>query len=119
MPLIATDAAVQDVQESLRAWVTSWSSKDVPRYLGFYAKDFKPDTMTHAAWVAQRSRRVGKAGPIKIELADVKVRQLDSNRVESVFTQIYTSKDFSERVSKTLTWNRIDGRWAIVAESAN
>ncbi|MEP7299425.1 MAG: TolC family protein, partial [Burkholderiales bacterium] len=117
MPLIATDAGVPDVQESLRAWATSWSSKDVPRYLAFYAKDFKPDSMTHAAWVAQRTRRVAKAGAIKVELADVKVRQVDPNQVDAAFTQIYTSNGFSDRVAKTLTWKRIDGRWVIVAES--
>jgi len=117
MPLIATDAGVQDVQESLRAWVASWSAKDTQRYIGFYAKDYKPGTMSHAAWVAQRTRRVGKAGTIKVELADVKVRQIDANQVEAAFTQIYTSDGFADRVAKVQTWKRIDGRWAIVDES--
>ena len=117
MPLIATDAGVQDVQESLRAWATSWSAKNTQRYIGFYAKDFKPGATSHAAWVAERTRRISKAGTIKVELADVKVRQIDPNQVEAAFTQTYTSNGFADRVAKVQTWKRIDGRWAIVDES--
>ena len=118
-PLPANDTGVRDVNAAVGAWVAAWSAKDTERYLGFYTKDFKTATLTHDAWLAQRKRLVGKAGPIKVELSDVKTRQIAADQVEASFTQNYVSDNFKDRVAKTQVWKRVDGKWLIVSEATN
>ena len=40
------------------------------------------------------------------------------DRATTTFTQAYRSASYQDRVRKTLEWRLVDGRWVIVAESA-
>jgi adhesin transport system outer membrane protein len=108
--------AVQTVTERLRAWVAAWTSKDIDRYMGFYAKDFAPARSTSAKWINERRRLVGKPGPIDVQLGEVQV-EAKGDAVVTSFIQNYHSQNFRDSTPKVLTWKQIAGQWVIVKES--
>jgi len=60
---------------------------------------------------------VGRAGAVKVTLANVQARSLGGTRVETSFDQSYSSTSLKDSMHKTLVWERVDGQWKIVAES--
>lgn len=115
-PIVADAAAVQTVTQRLDDWAASWRAKDVERYLGFYSKAFAPARSTHAKWVQERRRLVGKDGTIDVKIEGVKVSP-QGDAVQTAFTQTYTSANFKDQSAKVLTWRQESGQWVIVKES--
>ena len=115
--VIADAAAVQTVADRLRDWAQAWMSKDVDKYFSFYGKDFKANRSSHAKWVAERRRLVGKTGPIELKLGDVHTAAASADSVQTSFEQIYTSSNFKDSTRKVLTWKMEDHQWVIVEES--
>jgi adhesin transport system outer membrane protein len=109
-------ADVPKVEQRLRDWVAAWMSKDISRYMTFYAKEFSPSKTSWTKWTAERSRLVGKKGPINIEIDNVKAYAQGSFVVTS-FLQKYNSNDFKDVSQKTLTWRLVNGQWIIFKES--
>jgi len=108
--------AVETVTERLRGWAAAWMSKDIDRYMGFYAKDFAPARSTSAKWINERRRLVGKPGPIEVKLDQVKA-EAKGDTVVTSFTQNYSSDRYKDVSQKALTWKQINGLWVIVKES--
>ena len=94
----------------------AWESKDVERYIGFYARDFQPSTGSRSQWLALRRRLVTRDGPIEVRIGNVQTRALSADTVETRFDQRYASQDFNARTQKTLTWRRQGDQWLIVGE---
>ncbi len=103
--------------QRLQDWAAAWMAKDVDHYMSFYSKNFQATTMSTQRWMQERRRLVGKKGEIDVDISDVHTRQIDPDTVETTFHQAYTSDDYSDDVTKTLTWKREDGRWNIIRES--
>ena len=101
----------------LNDWVAAWAAKDVPRYMSFYAPGFSSALGDADAWKAKRRALVGKKGSIRVKIEDIQTNTLTADRVETTFKQTYKSANFSDSVSKTLTWQQIDGQWFIVKET--
>lgn len=101
----------------LNDWAAAWESKDVERYLGFYAPDFKPARGGAAAWKADRRAKVGKPGPIGVKVEEIQTLVLAPDRVETRFKQTYRSSGFNDVGNKALTWQRTGDQWFIVKES--
>jgi adhesin transport system outer membrane protein len=108
--------ATGTVTERLRGWAAAWMSKDIDRYMGFYAKDFAPARSTSAKWINERRRLLGKPGPIDVQLGQVKA-EAKGDAVVTSFTQNYTSQNYKDSSPKALTWKQISGQWVIVKES--
>ena len=66
----------------------------------------------------QREQRIGKAADIRVELRDVTVKMEAPDRAAVSFRQNYFSGTYSDASDKTLEWQRIDGKWLIVRETA-
>lgn len=116
-PVVLADAAaVQTVAQRLDDWAASWRAKDVERYLGFYSKSFAPARSTHAKWVQERRRLVGKEGTIDLKLDGIKT-SAQGDAVQTAFTQTYTSANFKDQTAKLLTWRQEAQQWVIVKES--
>ena len=110
------DKAIDDVTQRVHAWAAAWSTKDVDRYLAFYDSAYAPPGSSHAAWVEQRKRRLGKDGPIEVRIESLKVAATGPNTVEVSFDQAYTSLDYRDHVAKTQVWSRSGEQWRIVSE---
>jgi tetratricopeptide (TPR) repeat protein len=108
-----------ELQNAVMAWAEAWSKQDVTKYLGFYGPEFKtPTGMSREDWEAQRKDRVGKPGSIEIDISNLKISMLGSNRAEMRFRQAYRSDQFKSRAWKTLIWKQHGDRWLILEERA-
>jgi hypothetical protein len=104
--------------QSLDAWANAWRTKNADVYLSAYSAKFKPEGMSHKAWMAQRKQRVG-ANPAEITLVLDKVNVVaDAKKAEVTFIQHYTTGKFSDSVAKVLNFENENGRWLIIKESA-
>ncbi|MGZ8270997.1 MAG: outer membrane protein assembly factor BamE domain-containing protein [Methylophilus sp.] len=113
------EASKQAVMAALNTWADAWRNKDFNQYVNAYANDFRPDGLTsHKAWVAQRKARVAKRkDDISLALEDV-TTQVSGNKATIQFFQRYTSKVYSDEVTKQLDFE-LDpktNRWLIVKE---
>lgn len=117
----ANSAAGADslLQSRTTAWGAAWAARDIPAYLGFYAPGFRPEGgLSREAWAKQREQRIGKAADIRLEIRDPVVKEEVGDRATVSFRQIYASGAFSDVTDKTLEWQRIEGKWMIVRETA-
>ncbi len=115
-PAPAQVADVPKVEQRLRDWVAAWMSKDISRYMTFYAKEFSPSKTSWGKWTAERARLVGKKGPISIKLDNIKAYE-QGDFVVTSFVQDYKSDDYKDVSDKTLTWRLVNGQWIIFKES--
>ncbi len=115
-PVTPAQSATIAVQR-LHDWAAAWMSHDVDRYMSFYGPDFKPPKGTKPHWIAERRRRVGKPGAIKVVLGNIQAHVLTDSRVETAFDQAYISANFKDTTHKTLVWDRAGSEWKIVGES--
>lgn len=106
-----------DAAKSVEAWAAAWSKKDVKAYLGHYAKDFKtPGGESRSEWEAERSRRIGKPGPIQVSLEGLRITPEGADRATARFRQHYKSAGLKTSSAKVLSLVRHDGRWLIGQE---
>jgi outer membrane protein, adhesin transport system len=113
-PAATADAALDN---ALKQWLVAWSGRDVEAYLGAYAPSFTPaGDVARDAWAQKRRQVLGRTEKIAIEVANVQV-SVHGEHAETRFRQSYRSPSFSDVVLKTLTWQQIDGKWLIVAET--
>jgi outer membrane protein, adhesin transport system len=105
------------VLQQLDGWAAAWRAKDLPRYMGFYSARFEPTTMSYDEWLAQRRVRVTKPGPIGLKLDAIRTRALTPDTIETAFEQTYTSLDYSDKMSKVLTWRQESAQWLIQRET--
>ena len=100
----------------VKRWAEAWSAQDVKRYLGFYSKNFKPDSgLSRRRWEQQRTLRIANKQRIKVKVADI--RPLIKGKKATVsFRQSYRSESFGDTVRKTLTLEQGPSGWKIIRE---
>ena len=113
----STDEAPSEAVTALvEQWRQAWASKQVERYLAFYADTFRP---THhpsrAAWAEERQQRLTRPEPITLSIEQLQTTTTP-HEVKVTFGQHYQAGDFSETVRKALIWRKQAGRWLIVQE---
>jgi len=109
----------KNVQDTVMAWAAAWSSKDVAKYLSFYADDFKiPSGETHAAWEASRRERLSTPKFIKVDIRSLTLQFIDNDHVSARFHQSYTASHLKAAGRKTLLLVKSGGKWLIQEERA-
>ncbi len=112
-----SEALAETLRQRARDWAGAWSSQDPDAYLSFYSEGFQPaEGLSNQAWRAQRRDRLTGPEFIEVVLSDLEVIDADSDRPTTVFSQRYRSNTFQDQVTKSLTWERIDGAWRIISE---
>lgn len=117
---VATNQHENAVKDAVTQWADAWRNKNIATYLSAYADKFKPEGgLSKKAWVAQRKKRLAdKQGAISLTLEDVVVA-VDGNKASAQFYQQYSSKVYSDQVTKQLDFE-LDAktkRWLIVKEA--
>lgn len=113
---------IQEVQQTIHAWASAWSAKNVSQYLGAYSAKFQPISKTlktREAWEKNRRDVLNKPGTIQVQVTDLQIIMLNENRTQATFQQNYTSKNFRDQVKKTLSLERENSTWKIVREYAD
>lgn len=110
-----SEAAIETV---VLSWAQAWSSKDMPAYYGFYAKDFNPGGgQSLASWRTERQQRIGdRSGAISVEIDNLDIRMTGADTASAVFRQQYRSPTFKGDATKTLKMILRDGKWKIAQE---
>lgn len=104
------------VLDVVEAWAKAWSSQNVAKYLGYYAKDFQtPNKQSRTAWAEDRRSRIEGKGKIGVRIDDANI-SIDGNSATVKFKQFYTSDRLSSTSRKTLVLTKQDGKWLIKQE---
>ncbi|NNF15475.1 MAG: tetratricopeptide repeat protein [Gammaproteobacteria bacterium] len=116
-PPPAVEDASEDLVAAVRNWAAAWSGQNVDQYLASYSPNFTPSNgASYRAWASYRRERLTKPKVIEVELSDIQVEQIDENTATVSFGQKYRSDNYRDEVTKTLTLNKANGSWRIVAE---
>lgn len=117
---IVESAAVDNSSEVLKAvnaWAAAWSSKNVKKYLAFYADDFHtPAGESRAAWEASRQERISKPKSIHVGIGDATVKFSDNSHATVKFRQSYRASHMKTSGHKTLLMVKAGGKWLIQEE---
>ncbi len=109
-----------ELLQATHDWAAAWSTKNVKRYLSFYAPDFKiPGGESRAAWEKVRRERISKPKSIQVKLEEVKVSLIDATHANVSFRQHYTAPHFKSANDKTLEWVKTGKGWQIAEERSN
>ncbi|HEX5338156.1 MAG TPA: tetratricopeptide repeat protein [Gallionella sp.] len=108
-----------DVLKTVNAWAEAWSSKNVKKYLAFYAPDFDtPDGESRSSWAETRKERIGKPKSIHVGISDATVKFTDSTHATVQFRQSYRASHMHTSSHKTLLMVKSGGKWLIQEERA-
>ena len=108
-----------EVLKTVNAWAAAWSSKNVKKYLAFYADDFRtPDGESRAAWEATRQERISKPKSIHVGISDATVKFGDNSHATVKFRQSYRASHLKTSGHKTLVMVLSGGKWLIQEEHA-
>lgn len=107
----------EEIVKTLKAWAAAWSAKDVPAYLGFYAKDFKtPGNQPRDEWEKARRVRIEAPKSISVGLESIKVK-LSGATAQVTFHQNYKSDTLKQMgATKTVIMSKAGGKWQIAEE---
>ena len=118
-PAAVNKPSEQDLVTTVKLWAEKWSARDVEGYVAAYAEEFMPaDGSSRSSWVAQRRDRIRKSRSIRVELANIKVRFLNNQVAQVMFTQNYQSDSYQDNIDKTLLLRWQNGHWLIAEESS-
>ncbi len=101
------------------AWHTDWESRNSDRYLAHYAREFRSEGMSLAAWSAHKRAVTAAKSWIKVALTDVSVFRSPGKEDVMVvtFNQDYRSNSYAQQARKRQYWIREAGHWKIAYEA--
>lgn len=116
---ILADNKGKEVLKAVRDWAAAWSSKDVKRYLAFYAKDFKiPGGESRSEWETHRRERISGPKSITVTIKDPRIKFTDDGRASVTFRQIYRASHLQNVSNKTLVMMKSGDGWLIQEETS-
>ncbi len=121
-PVVASssnDANDNEVLKAVKSWAAAWSSKNVKKYLSFYADEFAtPNGESRGNWEALREDRISKPKSIEVGIENPSVSFSDSNHATVTFRQTYRASHLKTAGNKTLEMVKSGNQWLIAAERA-
>lgn len=106
-----------DLLTTVNAWAAAWASRNVQKYLSFYANDFHtPGGESRAAWAATRKERISKPKSIHVGISNATVSFNDSTHATVKFRQSYQASHMKTSGNKTLLMVKSGGNWLIQEE---
>jgi len=111
----AASADQQAVAAAVNAWAAAWASKDVDAYLAAYAPDFTANGQTHDQWVAERRARIEGKSAISVKIEGLETT-VNGDHATARFHQDYKAGPLVANSRKTLTLDKVDGKWLIRQE---
>jgi tetratricopeptide (TPR) repeat protein len=113
------DANDNEVLKAVKSWAAAWSSKNVKKYLAFYADEFTPPNgESRGDWESLRAERISKPKSIEVGIENPSVSFSDGNHATVTFRQTYRASHLKTSGNKTLEMMKSGNQWLIVAERA-
>jgi tetratricopeptide (TPR) repeat protein len=114
-PAAVASPEQQAVAAAVNAWAQAWASKDVDAYLAAYAPDFTANGQTHEQWVAERRARIVGKNAISVKVEGLETT-VNGDHATARFHQDYKAGALVASSHKTLTLQKVDGKWLIQQE---
>lgn len=116
-PPTAGGAAEAEVEAAVRAWAGAWSQRDTAAFIAAYGADFRGGAADAATWRRETQARLEARSRISVRVSELAV-SVDGDRAEARFQQNYESDQPGSRLRtrKTLSLQKVQGRWVIVDE---
>ncbi len=116
----AAPAADKAIAKTVDDWADAWSSRNVKKYLSYYASDFKtPNGESRSSWASMRRDRISKPKRIEIKVSHLKIRLADDSHATVSFHQDYKASNFKSSGPKTLLMVKSGNSWHIQEERAD
>ena len=108
----------EDFVDVFNSWISTWESRDVEKYLGFYSADFDNEGKNFDQW-ATHKRRVNRQKTF-IDIDAEKLSVFDYPSEENLrlveFYLDYKSNNYNGAAWIRQFWSQQDGAWQIVYE---
>ena len=109
----------EQVTDTLRSWVTTWSNRDIDNFLAHYSREFVPaDGLGLPEWIGKRTEELGSTDFIKVRLNEIRITQSASDLIIANFIQEYETDSVNNRSLKSLTLKFYQDRWLILKEES-
>ncbi len=105
----------REVLHLLEGWEQSWETKDVSRFIGFYASTFTSGKMDLQAWRKYKRNIFKRTKEIDVDLTPYNILQHDHYVIVS-FLQEYHADRYSDIGIKRLFLIRENNQWKILGE---
>lgn len=116
-PEPVTENPANEIRTVIRDWAAAWSNQDVDGYLRAYSRNFRPaNGAPLASWIDYRRQRLTAPSFIAVEVGDIDIEMVSSDRARASFVQGYRSDNYQDQVVKTLTMSRTNDGWQITSE---
>lgn len=107
------------VTDTLRSWVTTWSNRDVDNFLAHYSREFVPaDGLGLPEWIGKRTEELSSTDFIKVRLNEIRITQSSADLIIANFIQEYETDSVNNRSLKSLTLKFYQDRWLILKEES-
>lgn len=107
----------QEVLGLVNGWAESWAAQDVNGYLSYYSDEYRPELgRSRKEWKEIRRHRLTRPRWIKLNLEDIRLRQVDDDWIQVKLKQSYQSDSYQDEILKSLNLVREQGGWRIVME---
>lgn len=114
---LATSDQSKEILKTVQDWAAAWSSKNIRKYLSYYAADFKtPNGESRTDWETAREARIKKPKSIRVSLSNASVKFSDNDHALVEFRQSYSASHFKTTGSKTFLMEKSGKKWLIQEE---
>lgn len=118
-PVTPASTSDDDVRAAVMAWASAWSNQNVDGYLAVYAPDFRPaNGAPRSSWVRYRRERLTAPSSVQVDVGDIDVELISSDRARATFVQGYRSDNYRDQVVKTLNMRLTGQGWQITSEGS-
>lgn len=118
---VAENAETAIENNSLRqrvdGWVAAWEAQELDAYFSSYGENFEPRYESSVSrWRASRTRVIGNAEWIRLNLSEYEIIEQTSASAEVHFWLDYESPTYSDSTKKKLVLSKSSGVWMIAEE---
>lgn len=113
-------SAREELQEAIYNWRNDWESLDTARLLAHYSPDFLAGKQGYQEFAESKRRVNATKAWIKVEIKRLSIYRQpgDQDMAVVTFDQDYKSSNLSDLTRKRQYWQRENGRWRIIQETA-
>jgi uncharacterized protein (TIGR02246 family) len=114
---MASNRELSAIKRLISRWQEAWQEKDLEGYMAAYAEDFFAVGLDRDGWRRHKSELNRKYRRIRVEVRNLKIKLISSQKAIVRFDQEYSSDRLHDRGTKTIQLVKRDGRWRIKRET--
>ncbi len=108
---------ISAVAAALQKWASAWANKDLAAYHASYIDGFRGNQSSNASWKKSRQNNILDKKVIELDLTDVQITEISSNKAKVTFKQKYSADKLQESTNKVLMMSKVGGAWLIERET--